>query len=298
MLLFAQIRTRLNRSSLDSSRVLALALTLAMWPSNAMAHPGWGLVRDSVRGFVYYTDLTRIWRIEGNGRRTAVLRDVHTHELMIDSVGNLYGEDSEFLGGDRWRYKVWKLPPGGRVVDVIPWTDGFRDDYGFVRDASGVLYWAKCSAGDSCTVRYRDHRGHVGTAGGGANFGKPLNFLAAAPGGGILVADGRDLKRITPSGGLEMFARGVSRADGRFAMMGMHLAADGSLYVAAFEDREIIRRRANGAMDVVARSDGPWKPSGVLVAPDGYWVMEYDSARVRVRNIRRSGIVAVYGPDA
>jgi hypothetical protein len=272
--------------------VVVLALLLSALP--AAAHPGWGLVRDPSRGVIYYTDLQRVWRIDTKGERSVAVPDVHTHELRLDDAGNLYGEDLQGLGGDRWRYRVWRLSPDGRLEDVIPWQPNFRDDYGFVADAAGALYWASCvDMSRPCTVKRRTNDGKVSIAAGGATFGPPLNFLAPGPRGTVLLADGPDLKRVT-AGGVELVAAGLSRAGGRFAIMGLHAAGDGSIYAAAFEDRMVVRLGPDGARSVAARSEAPWQPAGVLLAPDGLWVMEYDAARVQLRRIGPAGNVRVY----
>jgi hypothetical protein len=177
---------------------------------SASAHPGWGLVRDNARGIVYYTDLTQVWRIDEKGERRVAVPNEHTHELMIDDAGNLYGEDSQGVGGG-WRYRVWRMSPDGRLTDVIPWKAGLRDDYGFVKDGAGALYWASCTdAKRLCTVKRRTADGRVSVAAGGAEFARPLNFVAAEPGGGVLLADGPDLKRITPTS-VVLVASGLSK---------------------------------------------------------------------------------------
>ena len=260
----------------------------------AVAHPGWGIVRDPTRGVIYYTDLQRVYRIDAKGERSVAVPDVHTHELRLDDAGNLYGEDLEGLGGDRWRYRAWRLSPDGRLVDVIPWQPNIRDDYGFVADAAGALYWASCvDMSHPCTVKRRTNDGKVAVAAGGATFARPLNFLAPGLRGSVLLADGPDLKRVT-AGGVELVAAGLSRAGGRFAIMGLHAADDGSIYAALFEDRVVVRLAPDGSRSVAARSDAPWQPSGVLVAPDGLWVMEYDAARLQLRRIGSDGRVRVY----
>src|SRR5687768_16174030 len=104
--------------------ILAAFLLLLAAAVPARAHPGVGIVMDR-QGYVFYTDLQHVWRIAPNGGKSIAVRDVHTHELSMDGAGNLFGEDSEYLGGDRWRTRVWRRAPDGRMTDVIPWTDGF-----------------------------------------------------------------------------------------------------------------------------------------------------------------------------
>ena len=61
------------------------------------AHPGIGIVMDN-EGNVYYTDLTHVWKIPKEGKLTIAVENVHTHELYLDSNGNLYGEHEWYNG--------------------------------------------------------------------------------------------------------------------------------------------------------------------------------------------------------
>jgi hypothetical protein len=112
-------------------RTTLLVLGVLATPLPVLAHPGWGLVGDDARQRVYYTDLVQVWSVERSGERRVAVPNVHTHELMLDADGNLFGEDLQGTGGG-WRYRVWRLSPDGRLEDVIPWRAGYRDDYGFV----------------------------------------------------------------------------------------------------------------------------------------------------------------------
>jgi hypothetical protein len=71
--------------------------------------------------------------------------------------------------------------------------------------------------------------------------------------------------------------------------MGFHTASDGSIYAARFEDRVVVRLPPDGTRQVSARSEAPWQPAGVLLAPDGLWVLEYDSSRVQLRRVGSVG---------
>ena len=94
---------------------------------------------------IYYTDLQRVWRISPQASEVSPW-PMCTARVVLDDRGNLYGEDLEGLGGDRWRYRVWRLSPDGRL-ERMPWRRRFRDDYGFVPDFPGALYWASCVVG-------------------------------------------------------------------------------------------------------------------------------------------------------
>jgi hypothetical protein len=271
--------------------IVAACLLLLATAVPARAHPGVGIVMDR-QGNVFYTDLVHVWRIASNGTRSIAVRDVHTHELAIDRDGSLVGEDSEYMGGDRWRTRVWRRAPDGRVTDVIPWTDGFWRDYGFVRDPAGAMYWSYCPE-RRCTIRRRGADGRITSVAPQVRWGNNINWMAAAPDGSLIVVDGRDLRRIDRAGRLGLLARNVGEM-----MMGMWVDARSNVYVAVYGARAVMRVASDGRTTTVARSTAPWAPSGVMVAPNGdLWLLEYSTGNeARVRRITRDGRATVFGP--
>lgn len=275
---------------------MVLALLLALPLRSASAHPGVGIVRDR-QGNVFYTDLVHVWRITPAGRKSIAVRDVHTHELAVDSAGNVYGEDNRYLGSgegdDRYRHRIWRRSPDGRVTDIQPWRLGFWADYGFVRDRVGGMYWTHCPA-RRCSVRGRratDSATVVLAAPG--RFANRINWMtASATAPGVLyVIDGPALRRLDASGGVTTVAPNVGSQ-----LMGLWATA-GDVYVASYGTRSIVRvRLADGQLTTVARSPEPWGPSGVLLAPDGHlWVLEYSTANaVRVRRVAPDGRARVF----
>lgn len=255
----------------------------------ARAHPPVGIVRDRA-GNVFYSDLAHVWRIAPDGRKTIAVRDVHTHELALDGAGNLYGEDSRYQGGERWRHRVWRRDPRGRVTDVVPWGEGFWPGYGFVRDRAGAMYWVQCP-GRVCTIRRRSANGTTTVVAPGARLGTSVQWMAAASDGSLYVVDGAGLRRVTPAGRLATVGRGLGSG-----AMGMWPDAEGGVFVARSTRREVAHVRADGRVRVVARTPAPWAPSGVTVAPDGnLWLLEYSPENeVRVRHVARNGRTRVF----
>jgi hypothetical protein len=287
-------RARVFTPLLHIGRACLVGLALLLPISPAAAHPGWGLVRDATRGVVYYTDLVQVWQIDRRGVRTIAVADVHTHELLLDQRGVLHGEDQEFVGGSRFRVRVWRREVDGRVIHG-PWADGGRADAGFVTDGRNARYWASCDAArDRCVIKRRDATGRIDTAAGGHFFARPLNFLTSHPDGSVLVADGADIARLTP-GGVTVLHRAVTRDRGRFAIMGMTVTTDGTIWLAAAGDSSVVRIRPDGVRELVERVRRPWIPSAVLPVSDGRYTMEYDGARCRVRFTPVRGPERVYG---
>src|SRR6476661_357768 len=166
------------------ARCLAFVLLFVLLPiSRAAAHPGVGIVMDR-QGNVFYTDLFRVWRITPDGRKSVVVPDVHTHELSIDSAGNVFGEDLKYIGDDKWRHRIWRRSADGRVSDVVPWTEGFWREYGFVHDAAGAMYWVRCPE-RVCTIRKRTAAGRVSDVAPGTRYADNINWIARGPAGSL-----------------------------------------------------------------------------------------------------------------
>lgn len=266
-----------------------VCLLLLAPASPARAHPGVGIVRDGL-GNVYYTDLSQVWRIAPDGSKSVAVPDVHTHDLAIDPDGNLYGEDQRYLGGDRYRHRVWRLTPDGLLRDEVPWRDGFWQQYGLVRDADGSRYWVE-GPGDRCQIRKRAPDGRVTTVAPDARFGGPVQWMAAGPDGSLFVIDGEALRRISREGRLTTVAGDLGPHP-----MGLRPDPRGGVYVAVHGARSIVRVGPDGRVVTVARTPEPWGPSGVLRAPDGdLWILEYsDSNQARVRRVAADGRTTVY----
>jgi hypothetical protein len=269
--------------------IIAACMLLLATAVPAAAHPGVGIVMDR-QGNVFYTDLVHVWRIAPDGRKSIAVRDVHTHELYVDAAGNLFGEDSEFLGGERWRHRIWRRAPDGRVTDVMPWRETFFREYGFTRDQAGAMYWPTCPE-RRCSIRKRTRDGRTTTLGAGVRFDSHINWIAATPQGSVWVVDGQDLRRMDPQGRISTVARGVGPM-----MMGLWPDAQGGVHVAVYGNRSVVRVGADGRTQTVARTPAPWGPSGVLVAPNGdLWILEYSTSNeARVRRIARNGRVTVF----
>ena len=270
------------------SHLFAVLLLVLVAPA-ARAHPGVGIVGDRA-GNVYYTDLVHVWRIAPNGRKAIVVRNVHTHELSIDAAGVVYGEDSRFMGGDRWRHRVWRRMPDGRVEDVVPWTDGFWREYGFVRDSEGASYWTRCPD-RVCTIRRRARDGRVTDLPSKARIDGNILFRAPAPRGALYVLDRDALKRLTSSGDLQTVADSLGGAP-----LGMISDPDGTVHVAVYHARTVLRIRADGRRTVVARTPALWGPSGIMRTATGdLWILEYSTKNeARVRRVKPDGRVTVY----
>ena len=104
---------------------MSLVYCLAVWgilllfSGRAHAHPAWGIAVDVEREVVYFSDLERIWKVDGEGNKSVFFDDVHTHDLYLDDEGNLYGENHRIIPGtNSWRFRWWKATPSGQVTKL------------------------------------------------------------------------------------------------------------------------------------------------------------------------------------
>ena len=272
-------------------RFFLFSFLLLITARPAAAHPGSGIVIDR-SGNVFYTDLVHVWRIAHDGSKSIAVRDVHTHELAIDSAGVVYGEDNRYIvgSGDKYRHRIWRRLPNGRVEDVIPWTDGFWRRYGFVRDSSGATYWPYCPE-RVCRIQRRAADGEVTDIVPAPPVEGMINFLAPAPGGALYFYDRGALAVLNRDGSHRTVARELGSMP-----FGMHADEKGGVYVAVYGRRAIVHVTAAGKITEVARTPEPWGPSGVVKAANGdLWILEYSTTNeARVRRVAAGGRVTVY----
>ena len=288
------LRRLLTKSGWPTMAILTLGLGIGA-NTPAFCHPGVGIVRDG-RGNVFYTDLAHVWQLAPDGTRSIAVSNVHTHELCVDSVDNLYGEHLWYEGDTtkKWGHYVWRRAPDGRVEKVIPPTTGFLTNYSFVRDAAGVMYWADREAKGGPAIRKRLPDGSITAVLQSASF-HDIGFVTCSPDGTVYLIDRSDLIRVSRNGQMRVLAENLSgeqsKLNQRHKVQGLCADDAGNVWVAVYEQREIKKISPDGRVTVVARSPASYKPSGVLATPDGHlWILEDSlSDRARIRHIGPDG---------
>lgn len=276
-------------------KTLVCLLLLGLVGLTASAHPGIGIVQDS-RGNIFYTDLKQVWKIAPDGKKSVAVAKVHTHELSLDHEDNLYGEHLWYEGerSNQWGHRVWCLKPDGTLVDIIPARAGFRENYSFVRDQAGNMYWAE--QGTPIVIKKRTPTGVIRTHAAG-NF-RNVREMTATTDGTLFLIDAGALLRITPNGQVSTLLPRVSEhalapaaANQSHYQMGLWLDQQGNVDVAVAGEGLVLKVKPDGKATVTQRSRWPWVPSGGLVARDGsVWLLEYSRTNaVRVRRISRDG---------
>jgi hypothetical protein len=284
------------------TRLLAQAIILLLGFTPLVSHPGIGIVMDS-KGNIFYTDLKHVWKLTPDGAKSIAVRDVHTHELYIDPDDYLFGEHLWYEGErtNRWGHRVWRLSPDGALTDIIPARHGLREDYSdffFVRDQYGTMYWADRK--EPAVIRKRSTDGTESVL--AREHFRDVRWMTVTPAGIVFLIDRHDLIRISPDGTTRTVARNIADRRRSFffynehAVMGLCTDREENVYAAVMADGLVRKIRPDGHIEVATRSESPWSPTSLLVAPNGdLLVLEYTGGTTaRVRRIDKRGTSIVY----
>lgn len=257
--------------------------------AQSMAHPGWGIVRDS-KGNIFFVDVGRniVWKIDTKGSVLKFVSQKHSHELFIDERDNIYGVHVEYdQRNDRWLSHRWKASPDGRISRLGPQeskhlfehTDSRGNTYHFSSDAhkkfarvhkvnpaGDTIHFAGGTWGD------RDGKGFE------AQF---RNFGPAAWDGdsALIFGSGGILRRLTLDGAVTTLAgrdHGLGDPDEPRAsgILGIACSNDGSVYAANWEKNVVLRIGRDGTVSRFHYSSMGWSPVGILVSRDTVFVLE------------------------
>jgi len=271
---------------------LAAFLVCGLCDRPAAAHPAWGIVIDS-QGRVVFSEVetNKVWRIE-NGRPVAILRGKHSHEIYIDSAGNLYGEHLEYRPvGERWVLSLWQLRPDGREVQIRPPTDTVELPKGLgpLRDRQGNTYAFRGAFQrvDDLVLYRRSPIGEARFVAGGPpghadGRGAAVRFTgiqgkAFGPNGALYVTDGGTVRLIAPDGAVTTLGgnplAGVSHGE-RPRLFGLAVDDRGRVFVADFDHASVREIGPDGRVREPWRSDRLWAPAGVATTGDGLYILE------------------------
>ncbi len=111
--------------------------------------------------------------------------------------------------------------------------------------------------------------------------------IAAGPAGSIYYTEQQAVRRIAPDGTVSTVAENIvvpdcerpealQDAPSKTNLYGLDVAADGTVYVAASGCSAVLKISPDGNVAVAARSTDRWSPTGVAVAGDTLYVLEYD----------------------
>jgi hypothetical protein len=274
-----------------TNKLLYRLLLVLLFPLGTWAHPGIGIVKDS-KGAIYYTDLKQVWKIAPDGKKHVVVPGVHTHELYIDSLDRLFGEHLWYNGErlNTWGHYVWRLDPNGALDTVNGPEAGFLENYSFVRDAKGNMYWVERYTVSRFKKKAPD--GSLTTLAEGKY--ENVKWLHVTTIGVLYFLDQGDLYKIDPSGKTSRLAKDVSQKSHAFAgtarnhmLFGVWTDKQDNVYVANYSGQVVKRVKPDGTIENMVYSKAPWAPTGGVFDDKGnLWVLECSFTNdVRVRKV-------------
>ena len=267
-------------------KILCLLFGFLLYTSASVGHPSYGLV-VTPDGDIFFCDVLHhegtLWRIDRAGRLDAVLTGVHSHFIMADAEGSVWGTDHDYLPSiDGNRNSLWKLTEDLSKVVVIPPTTDPRQFSGvnFVVDSRGTVFFAHDHQlyvrGDSVAPRLfipekfgritslqidRDDMMYVVDTDRGHG-----SVFMVSPGGEVdLTADSlREARPLNPP-----FEDPVYHL-----LYAAHVDPDGVIYLADSGSRRVLRIAPESPVSTVYRSDPPWWPVAYVTQGGSAYVME------------------------
>jgi DNA-binding beta-propeller fold protein YncE len=265
---------------------LLFVIACVLGASSARAHEGWGIVVNP-RGEIYVGDIPAnvIWKISKEGKVEKVATGKHSHALVLDSAGNLYGTNPHFTLPVR---TVWRLSPDGQLTDVVPPAENFplglqsfiMDELGNMysvsapnRETRELLLLKRTPEGEIVSLA-GSTKGHADGKGSQAKF-LGIDGMAWGPEGDLFITDGPYVRRVTRDGVVTTITGPLTDPVWEEDLSGIALDADGHIYAADFAHRRILKITSAGAVSTFLDTGSFWTPTGVTVAPDGVYTLEH-----------------------
>ncbi len=274
------------------------ALMLLPAATTAAAHPSRGIVIDR-GGTVYFSDLVRVWRIDGN--RLRLVRSnpgTHTHAMAIDSSGNIVWDESRYNSADEsYVETVWQLS-GNRLSRRFGPAARLTRGVGIIRDRNGCTLHSDQAGRGGASLVHRLCAGRApqrlfGSARDDALFRPALvndiAGVALARDGSFVFRHGNAVRAIDSAGRVRVLAQNIAREN-----FGIAVDPAGGVLISENRNRRVLRF-AGGRRSVVATSPAGWGPTGVTASRDAVYVLEASDyrrgqpIRMRVRRIAQDG---------
>ena len=262
------------------------------------AHPGHGIAVDSNKN-LYFTDISRqtIWKIPPEGLPQPLITNTWSHPLFINAKDEIFVAHEEFLHGTP-NYILWKINENGSEIVLLPQKD--RKDFDgstFVIDPAGNIYFSYENYRENkYYIMQRQNKGRAKIFAGGKRGhkdgkGKKAKFngfraMAMRPNGAIYVADVDAVRKITPEGVVSTIASGLLEENPKDLpfqhenpstanrLYGLVVDNDGSVYVAYYGNRLLLKIEPDGTTLAVYRSEKPWSPVGVALDGSDVYILE------------------------
>jgi hypothetical protein len=281
---------------------LAIIALCTLFAGEGQAHVGWGIVVDR-HGQLYFADVVcgTIWKVDTQGKLTPFVIGKHSHGLILDKDGNLYGEHVYYDDATkRWLVTLWKATPEGTLTDILRLTPEKPIEDLILFDRSGNRYFwngnvnvqresqiLKMTPDGKTSILAGSDWGHDDGRGEKAKFSK-IGALAWGTEDSLYVTEGGygAVRKITMDGMVLTLGGyplvGVTHGEANEAkassLMGLTVDEHGDVYVADNDHACIRKIMPGGTVTTVAQSSWFWKPSGIAVDAGNIFVLEHSIA--------------------
>lgn len=269
--------------------ILAIVAECCLLSDTAVAHEGWGIVSDR-QGQIYFSDIptNTIWRITREGKLESFLSNKHSHALVFDDQGSVYGtqEHHALAVGS-----VWRIAPDGSFANVFtPAPDFPLNLHPFIIDRDGNIYSTnsisfpnqsgkvmllRSTPDGNVTVLAGSARGYRDGRGSEAQF-SGIDGMAWAADGSLYVTDGVYVRRVTMDGVVTTLGKGpLTTPSYGEDLMGLAVSPSGSVYVADYSRRRVIQLLPDGNIRTILETGLFWSPTGINIVGEDLYVLEH-----------------------
>ena len=296
-------------------------VTLCVLPADSVsAHPAWGIVVDR-NNQIYFSDIETIWKIDAQGKLTTFRAGVsgrHTHEISLDENGNLYGVDNSYEPTtERSIAALWKMTPDGKFSYLLAPTYGPPKAMTNWKDRAGNSYYVGQSdnTGREIFVLKRTPDGQVTTLAGNRKAGDEYRQVVLFSVGGmafgsedtLYFTDNSNLRKVTLDGRMTVLAGNLTVENPAESPMpeslvtrlfGIAVDAQGTVFVADYGNRRVLKVTSGGAISTVARAEQPWSPTGLALKDGTLYILEFgftppSTYLPRVRKLSSAGKITM-----
>ena len=263
---------------------------ICLIPVFANAHPGSGIVVDSL-GQIYFVDMVSgIWRLDARGSLTH-LRGQAFHWMTLDTTD---------------RFASTHLPSGsdgdferiGRAPTLL-----LASDFPIVIGRDGNLYFPSHNARTPLQIQKMTPAGQTSVL-AVLPFSKArppvrdVNGLAAGPDGSLYYTEDNAVRRISKEGRVTTVAENFRCGSNALLLLrGLDISASGSIYVAATGCRSVLKITPAGVVTTFFAIPDSWSPTGIAVSRYNVYALEFQNADSddrremlpRVRRISQDG---------
>jgi hypothetical protein len=217
----------------------------------------------------------------------------------MDERDNLFGEHLWYNGeqANTWGHFVWCLKNNGELVKEIEPTEGFLNNYSFVRDSSGNMYWVERFTVTRFMKKNID--GKISKVAEG-KFGF-IGWIYSTLGGTIYFTESNKLQKLDHDGQFTLLANNLGSKTTDFSVMGHNYSSYGiwtdasdNIYIAMIDAKKVNRISPDGKVQTISQSNSLWTACSGLFDNDGnLWLLENSMTNeVRVRKISKEELTS------